>query len=330
MATIDSIYLSLFTKDDLIEKALSIKNVEVITTIITQLNDFNELKSQIIDKILTFIKCEDSLDLFKLLLNKGLKITIHDVSMIRLEEKYISCLIPNIDLNIKNKLLFLTPARELIDIAKLLLDNGADPNCTNDQNNTILWLACNYLNIELVKLLIEHKADVNKISYNDYYTQDWSPLQKAASLDAFNIVNLLLDNGANIDYQNRNKYTSLMYACNGGNLETTDLLLRRGANMKLKNIDGNTAQDFNISKKVSASFDKYKNKTKYYYGVCFGENKQNIIFNNIKELIHDKKYYYLMELESNDLEECTIPTPFMIAVMNQLAGENNKARIYHF
>jgi hypothetical protein len=55
--------------------------------------------------------------------------------------------------------------REKNELAKSLLENGANPNLTNLQGTTALMYATQFKNIELVKLLLQYKADktiVNK------------------------------------------------------------------------------------------------------------------------------------------------------------------------
>ena len=51
------------------------------------------------------------------------------------------------------------------ELAKTLLENGANPNLTNLQGTTALMYAAQFKNVELVKLLLQYKADktvVNK------------------------------------------------------------------------------------------------------------------------------------------------------------------------
>jgi len=45
-----------------------------------------------------------------------------------------------------------------VQIAKLLLDNGADPNIQNHEQETPLGNACMFNNVKMVKLLLEHNA----------------------------------------------------------------------------------------------------------------------------------------------------------------------------
>jgi ankyrin repeat protein len=104
-----------------------------------------------------------------------------------------------------------------IDVVKLLLINGADPN---DNNNdwTPLYLAANNRHLHIAKFLIDNGADVNKVCNSEariiknnqveekegkfYYqfvtvNKGETPLSAAVSKGDESIVKVLLKNGAN-------------------------------------------------------------------------------------------------------------------------------------
>ncbi|KAJ7136580.1 ankyrin repeat-containing domain protein, partial [Mycena epipterygia] len=78
-----------------------------------------------------------------------------------------------------------------VDIVKLLLKGGADPNIEGGEYGTPLQVAVHAGDEEIVKILIQHGADVNTQS-GRYGTA----LYAASHGANFNIVKLLLDNGA--------------------------------------------------------------------------------------------------------------------------------------
>ena len=89
------------------------------------------------------------------------------------------------------------------------------------------------------RLLLQHGADPNLA---DNYGN--SPLIRAAmaSGDAGRgVAALLLDAEAEIDHQNKNGSTALIFACQCTNVEVAKLLLERGANKELKNKFGKDA-----------------------------------------------------------------------------------------
>ena len=58
------------------------------------------------------------------------------------------------------------------------------------------------------------------------------------------MIALLLDHGAKIDAQGVENTTPLMLAAQTGNTGAVRLLLKRGANRKLKSSEGKTALDY--------------------------------------------------------------------------------------
>lgn len=80
------------------------------------------------------------------------------------------------------------------DVAKVkaLLDKGVSANAKSDYGQTPLFFACDRGNLEMVRLLIDHGADVN-VEDTFYHA---SPLSWAAQKDRVEVVKLLLDHGA--------------------------------------------------------------------------------------------------------------------------------------
>ncbi len=92
--------------------------------------------------------------------------------------------------------------------------------------------------IETVKLLIANNADVNVRS--DVF--DETPLMySSAKVERINITKFLIKNGANVNAQNNDGETPLMYAANGGNISTVMYLLDHKAEVNIKSSVGNTA-----------------------------------------------------------------------------------------
>lgn len=104
--------------------------------------------------------------------------------------------------------------QEDIDMAKLLLEYGASVNLKNDYGKTALHLAIYYdLNrihkLELVKLLVSGGADVN--SHSDKCS---APIIFASNLDDPEIAFLLIENGAKTNIVTSYGGTPLHYARN--------------------------------------------------------------------------------------------------------------------
>jgi len=93
-------------------------------------------------------------------------------------------------------------------------------------NNDLLFISCQYGYLEIVKLLLENSANINKKNNNGM-----NSLIYAFMYGNLEIVKLLIKNGADIN-DNNNK-TSLIFACNFGHLEIVKLLIKNGANTTL-------------------------------------------------------------------------------------------------
>ena len=78
-------------------------------------------------------------------------------------------------------------------VAKLLLDGGADVNRMNRDHQTPLMYAMRNENIDLVDLFLQHGARINFDNLDDYK----QPLYRACSNNNVAIVKLLLESGAN-------------------------------------------------------------------------------------------------------------------------------------
>lgn len=120
-----------------------------------------------------------------------------------------------------------------IDIVRLLLNSGADPNLQDDLNFSPLHKACIRNNTEIVKLLLDYGVNVNiqNIWYN-------TPLHYAARFGLPNIVKLLLNHGAIVDSQSSSGHTPLYdviaYGRGGSScMQVIKLLLNTGADVNL-------------------------------------------------------------------------------------------------
>ena len=78
--------------------------------------------------------------------------------------------------------------------------------------------------IEAIKLLVKHGADINAQN-NDRET----PLMYAASAGKFEAVKLLVKHGANINARNNFGHTALMRAANFGHYDVVRFLVENGA-----------------------------------------------------------------------------------------------------
>jgi ankyrin repeat protein len=121
-----------------------------------------------------------------------------------------------------------------VRLVQALLDHGAEVNARNQAGATALLWAVG--DAEKVKALLGRGADVNARGDSGR-----TPLLVAAgSPAAAEVVNLLIDRGADLRYGHRG-YTVLMAAVEGGDREVVQRLLARGADARARNRVGWTA-----------------------------------------------------------------------------------------
>lgn len=119
-----------------------------------------------------------------------------------------------------------------IDVARMLLNKGADVDAKNHDGNGPLHFASSE---EMIELLIGARALVNEKN-NDGNT----PLHKAAYNGLVNVMELLISNGARIDVVNKENMTPLHLAVQEGHREVAAFLITKGASVNTADGLGNT------------------------------------------------------------------------------------------
>ncbi|GAB6178795.1 hypothetical protein JCM14036_01140 [Desulfotomaculum defluvii] len=129
------------------------------------------------------------------------------------------------------------------DIIQLLLKNGAEVNAIQSTAGiTPLNLAIIGGNVETIKLLLKGGADVNLSDEKDGMT----PLMLASGVvpnikNSCETVKLLLDSDAEVNAVDKNfGWSALHYAVYEGNQEKVQVLLDEGADINIKGNDGQT------------------------------------------------------------------------------------------
>ncbi|XP_057318733.1 ankyrin-1-like [Microplitis mediator] len=118
----------------------------------------------------------------------------------------------------------LTAVRENnFEMTRYLIKFGAD---VNTWYGYPLHIAVKNKNNDIVKLLIENKADVNFIG-----TAGETALSLAVEKESFELVKILLDNGADINLSSDKDYSPLQHAIMKGNYRISQYLINHGANI---------------------------------------------------------------------------------------------------
>lgn len=84
-------------------------------------------------------------------------------------------------------------AKNDLDEVRNLLDAGACPDCSNEDGLTVLHQCCIDGQTEMMKLLLDHKANVNARD-----SELWTPLHAAATCGHLDLCRLLITHGADL------------------------------------------------------------------------------------------------------------------------------------
>lgn len=152
----------------------------------------------------------------------------------------------NPDLNtinhIGNNLLHVAAENNLVHLTKELLSQQmVEVNSKNSFSHTPLLIAMMQGNEEIVEMLLNHGADPNIKS-----EEQFSPLHESVSKGNLSIVEKLLSSGAQIDTTTSTGMTPLMLAAQTGNKAMIKLLIEKGADINKQDQDHYSALAYGI------------------------------------------------------------------------------------
>jgi uncharacterized protein len=123
-------------------------------------------------------------------------------------------------------------------VKRLLSIRNINVNVKDDESGMtpLHWAAVNG-HIEIARLLLQNGAEVNAKGYNGS-----TPLQFAAEEDNVDILHLLVENGANLEAQNDHGWRALHFATYYGHLHIIqELISRYHVDINARDNDGRTA-----------------------------------------------------------------------------------------
>lgn len=149
---------------------------------------------------------------------------------------------------------------ELVQAA-LSSDRGAVKSCSAD-GFTALGLAAFFGNTEVARMLLDAGADPNFVSKNRMRV---TPLHSAVAnrdaTKAYDVATLLVKHGANVNVVQEGGWTPLQQAAAHGYARLVKFLLKEGADVSARAADGRTAYDLAIGGKHAEAAQLLQAKT---------------------------------------------------------------------
>ena len=155
-----------------------------------------------------------------------------------------------------------------VDIARILIEAGADTHVREEFGKTPLHLAAQARLFDCVELLADHHVNLDeqiseKPDASGKVLTGNTALMESAQNDYTDMVTLLLKRGADPDIRGKGGFTALIIACVVGHYDCVKALLEGGADIDITEERGLTALDFaedrgydnivNLLKKVRAT-----------------------------------------------------------------------------
>ncbi len=128
-----------------------------------------------------------------------------------------------------------------VEIVRLLLSAGANPNITDEEKQTPLMMLYSDANMEIFNLLLHSGAKVNSKD-----SEGQTVLMNVAENGNVEMLKSLLRAGAKINRSDNEGKTALIYAVQSGDIEKVKVLLSSGAEIGLKDKEGKTALNYAV------------------------------------------------------------------------------------
>ena len=122
------------------------------------------------------------------------------------------------------------------EVLQAIIDHGADVNATNEKNWTALMIASAMSNIDAINVLLKAGADPNIAdAHGDTFLHDTVRTNYKKE-----VLQAIIDNGADVNATNKNNWTALMIASAMSNIDAINVLLKAGADPNIADAHGDT------------------------------------------------------------------------------------------
>ncbi|XP_063913028.1 uncharacterized protein LOC135129711 [Zophobas morio] len=116
------------------------------------------------------------------------------------------------------------------DLIKAIIDKGIDVNAQDGNGTTPLQVACKNGNYEITELLLNFGTSINIADKRNknafhYAAESWTPNRSK--------MKLLIENGIDVNAQTETGTTALQLACQNGDAEIAEMLVKSGASVNM-------------------------------------------------------------------------------------------------
>ncbi|MDR1747929.1 MAG: ankyrin repeat domain-containing protein [Spirochaetaceae bacterium] len=127
-----------------------------------------------------------------------------------------------------------------IDTASMFLTAGISVNARDSDGTPMLCVAARAEQTDMINLFITKGADIDAVSSDRGY----SAVMDAVWKSRYEMVKILVDAGANLNFVSRDGQTALVLAVGAGNEPICELLSTHGADVNMKDRMGMSALDY--------------------------------------------------------------------------------------
>jgi len=126
---------------------------------------------------------------------------------------------------------------DIATVSKLIDQNPDQANSFSPDGFTALGLASFFGHLEIVKLLLSKNADPNLAANNQFKV---APIHSACAVSNYDITEILIKNGADVNARQMEGVTPLHSAAHNGQTKLVKLLIDNGADINSKMDNGHT------------------------------------------------------------------------------------------